>query len=148
MFVTPNVWMVVKAAKLAWTAVERAIRQAGSYRGVTFSDASIGDAVLQVFGSWPAACAYDFDSPGWAIKRQTFLAVFPTLAIRAGSDPVTLSGQHRNATPMLVGHVAGLPAPRMEPREALPPMTQTDATRMIADLRDHGVVVPFTGGSR
>ena len=132
------------AAQLAWTAVERAIRQAGSYRGATFADGCIGETVQQVFGSWPVACGYDFDSPGWAIKRQTFLAVFPGIAQRSRGGLVTLAGLHRNADPMVVAHVEGLPAPA---GKALTdsadgdrmPLSRDEASRVMQQLRARGI---------
>jgi len=132
------------AAQLAWTAVERAIRQAGSYRGATFADGCIGETVQQVFGSWPVACGYDFDSPGWAIKRQTFLAVFPGIAQRSRGGLVTLAGLHRNADPMVVAHVDGLPAPA---GKALTdgadgdrmPLSRDEASRVMQQLRARGI---------
>lgn len=96
------------AAQLAWTTFERAMRRAGAYRGVTFADGAIGETVRQVFGTWAAASQFDVDSPGWAIRRQSFLALYATFASRVGG-PVTLYGIHRDAVSMLVGHVEGLP---------------------------------------
>lgn len=134
------------AAHLAWTAVERAIRSAGSYRGVTFTDAALGECVRQVFGSWPSACGWDFDSPGWAIKRQTFLAIYPGISVRSGSEPVTLIGQHPKETPMLVGHVPGLPAPSRHEFEQLQP-SRAEAKQLLDGLRERGILVPFGGRS-
>jgi len=106
------------AAMLAWTTLERAISRAGVYAGATFEDAAIGETTRQTFGSWEHACAYDRDSPGWAIKRQTFLAIFPHLAQNLHSaEPVTLRGIAQLDRPALIAHVEGLPAPP----KALPP---------------------------
>jgi hypothetical protein len=107
-------------SNLAWAHVCQAIRQAGAYRGATFVDASIGQAVKQTFGTWPAACAFDSDSPGFAIRRQTFLAIFPKCHEDWQDDPpMTLRGEHRDAVPMLIPALGGLPEWR-EHTTALP----------------------------
>lgn len=98
-------------AHVAWTTFERAIGRAGVYRGVTFADPAIGECVRQTFGSWEHACSYDRDSAGWTIRRQTFLAIFPTVAEKA-TEPVTLPGLFRNDTPLLIAHVEAFPEPK------------------------------------
>jgi hypothetical protein len=98
------------AALIAWTTFERAIGLAGIYRGVTFSDAAIGETVRQTFGSWEHACNYDRDSPGWTIRRQTFLGLFPHVAQRlTDSAPVTLRGLGQVDKPLLIKPVDGIP---------------------------------------
>lgn len=96
-------------AHQAWATVEAAIRQGGAYRGATFEQGAIGEAVRQTFGTWATACSFELDSPGWAIRRQSFLAVFPVLA-RREHGPVTLRGLHANVEPYRVPLAAGLPA--------------------------------------
>ncbi len=112
---------------LAWTTFERAIRRAGIYRGATFEDPAIGECVRQTFGSWPAACQYDTDSPGWAMRKQTFLAIFPDLASRA-TEPVTLRGLSTYDEPVLIAHVDGFP----EPLKLAAPKPSVDA---MAEVR-------------
>ncbi len=97
------------AAQLAWTTFERAIQHAGAYRGVTFENGAIGETVRQVFGNWPTACSFDLDSAGWTIRRQSFLAIFPTV-MRQPHGPVTLVGRHKDAKPHVVAAIAGLPS--------------------------------------
>jgi hypothetical protein len=98
-------------AILAWAAVEKAIRQAGTYRGATFADPAIGEAVRQTFGSWEHACSYDRDSPGWHSRKLTFLAIFPMM-IHTATEPVTMTGLSQGYDPpLLVHHVDGMPAP-------------------------------------
>jgi len=96
---------------IAWTTFERAISAAGIYRGVTFEDPAIGEAVRQTFGSWEHACSYDRDSPGWTVRRQTFLSIFPSVAAKA-TEPVTLRGLSPVDPPLLVAHVPILPEPK------------------------------------
>lgn len=96
-------------AHVAWAKLEREIRRIGAYRGATFSDAAFGEAVRQTFGSWSAACRFDPDSPGWAIRRQTFMAIFKTLVHRADLAPVTLPGLHQTQDPQLIAPIDGMP---------------------------------------
>jgi hypothetical protein len=122
------------AAHLAWTTFERSLRRAGAYRGATFVDGAIGETARQVFGSFASACAFDLDSPGWAIRRQTFLAVYPTFHGRVGG-PVTLHGLHAHESPVVIGHVEGLPlleASHDEDRE----LTAAEATAALTQVRD------------
>lgn len=103
----PQDWPAL--AHQAWAAVEDAIRKGGAYRGATFEQGAIGEAVRHTFGTWATACSFDLDSPGWAIRRQTFLALFPALA-RREHGPVTLRGLHANVEPYRAILVTGLPA--------------------------------------
>jgi hypothetical protein len=97
-------------AAAAWAHVEQAIKRHGAYVSVQFADPSIGEAVRQTFGSWDRACSFDYDSPGWAIRRQTFMAIFPDAAKHA-TEPVMLRGLHNDTHPAIVGPLKGLPAP-------------------------------------
>ena len=124
-----------QAAHLAWTTFERACRSAGAYRGATFIDGAIGETARQVFGSFAAACQFDLDSPGWAIRRQSFLAVYQTLHGRC-HEPVTLRGMHRHETPLVIGHVPGLPAltdGRDEPMRELSPVEASTQLRLVTE---------------
>lgn len=122
------------AAHLAWTTFEQSLRRAGAYRGATFVDGAIGETARQVVGSWPAACAFDVDSPGWAIRRQSFLAVYPTFHGRV-SGPVTLGGLHAHETPVVIGHVEGLPLLDAAPEEDRE-LTTAEATAALTRVRD------------
>ena len=110
------------AGHLAWACVEKAIRQAGVYRGATFEDGRIGEAVRQTFGSWGGACVFDVDSPGWAIRRQTFLSIFGSLMGR-GLPPVTLPGL-QVSTPLVVEALPSLPVPKQLDTHYEPPTHQ------------------------
>lgn len=128
-----------QAAHLAWTTVERALRSVGTYRSVTFEDGAIGETVRQVFGSWPAAGQFDVDSPGWAIRRQSFLALYPVVAART-AGPVTLQGRDRSA-PALVAHVPGLPAPHaaLSPSEPLRELSQAEAETALRGVAERAL---------
>jgi len=97
-------------AHAAWARLEREIRRIGAYRSVQFADAAFGVAVRETFGGWPQACRFDVDSPGWAIRRQTFLAMFKAAVGRKNLEAVTLIGQHRDQAPALIGPLEGLPS--------------------------------------
>lgn len=123
------------AAHLAWTTFERSLRRAGAYRGATFIDGAIGETARQVFGTFNAACAFDLDSPGWAIRRQSFLQVYQTLHGRV-HGPVTLRGLHPRETPVVIGHVEGLPLltdGTTEPDRELTTAEASTALRLVTD---------------
>lgn len=110
---------------VAWSTVERAISAAGLYRGATFEDGAIGETVRQVFGSWSHACNYERDSPGWAMRKQTFLQVFPMVAKRAEHPPaVTMKGISPIDKPLLIPHVELLPA-------VVPKLAQRDESKNV-----------------
>jgi len=121
-------------AHRAWAAVERAIPAAGRYAGVTFADGVIGECVRQTFGSWSQACSFEFDSPGWAIRRQTFLAIYPHIA-SVPRKAITLRGEHPRAVPYLFGHVDGLPTPCDVPElQGDQPLSREEAQGALAAL--------------
>jgi hypothetical protein len=125
------------ASQLAWAAVERAIRAAGIYRGAHFPQGAIGETVRQVFGTWATACGFDYDSPGWAIRRQSFLAIFPVVN-RHPHTPVTLKGIHGTSEPYQVPLVEGIAAPALtaaEDRER--PATHSEAVAALANFEAH-----------
>lgn len=121
-------------ALFAWAAVERAVRSVGAYRAVQFADAAIGETVRQVFGSWPRACGFDYDSPGWHERREMFLRLYPVILRRSPSSPV-LAGMHGGA-PALVGHIEGLSAPGDAGKLNAPLSREESATALasIAEL--------------
>jgi len=119
------------AGHLAWACVERAIRSAGAYRGATFEDGRIGEAIRQTFGSWGGACAFDVDSPGWAIRRQTFLSIFGSLLHR-GIPPVTLRGI-AIGEPMVIAALPSLPIPK-QLEASMEPISHADAVKTLASV--------------
>jgi hypothetical protein len=126
---------VAAAAHLAWTQFERAIGAAGRYNGATFLDGAVGETVRQVFGSWQHACSYDYDSPGWAIKRQTFLSIFPTILSRGNGQPVTLRGEFKTATPHVVGRIPGLPEPKQIASAPGEPLTHQESVEILQRIQ-------------
>lgn len=136
-------------AALAWTEVERCMATVGAYSGIEFADPSVGEAVRQTFGSWPKACSFEYDSPGFAIRRQTFLTIYPELARRTYRETVKLAGMHTNPhRPFysLVPHIEGLPGlSRALPSAPDPhddsPIGPTEAKRILADLHQRFAMV-------
>ena len=118
---------------MALATVEDAIRKGGAYRGARFCQGAIGEAVRQTFGTWATACSFETDSPGWAIRRQTFLAVFPALA-RREYGPVILRGLHANVEPYEANQVAGLPAPK--PFGEFGEVSQPEAKALLAHVAE------------
>lgn len=124
-------------AVLAWAAVDAAVRQVGAYRGVQFADPAVGECVLQVFGSWRRACAFDFDSAGWASRRQQFVGLFPTIARRGFACSPTLGGLHRDATPALIPHVEGLETPARLTAADTAPLSRDEARQALAAIGEY-----------
>lgn len=119
-------------AELAWASVLTAIRRGGVYRGATFETGAVGEAMRQVFGSWSAACSFDTDSPGWTVRRQSFLAIFPTLLSRA-IEPVTLPGLHGSDRPYQVPALQGAPVVAALPAHD-PQLSRDEAVGLLAAL--------------
>lgn len=124
------------AAHLAWTAVERALSSGGTYRGVIFTQGAIGETVRQVFGSWPSAGRFDTHGAEWAIRRKTFLAIFPGIARRHDGAPVTLRGLSPSDAPYVVPVVPGLPAPTSTPQLTETAPTHDEAVRLLKPFYD------------
>jgi len=69
-------------AELAWMAFRRAMTAAGSYASLVVADPALGEAILAMFGSWPAACATELSPEMWASKRKEFGRVYRVLVQR------------------------------------------------------------------
>jgi hypothetical protein len=117
----------------AWSSVERAIRSAGVYRGAKFQSGAVGETVRRVFGNWATACQFDIDSPGWAIRRQTFLALFPEVLKHHDGSPVTLLGVHHNTPPLEVAALPSLPTVAALPSSTTP-YSHQEAVGFLAEL--------------
>lgn len=75
------------AALLAWAALTRAAEAAGSWSDVVLEDKAAADAVMLVFGSWPAFCQMD-EGPAMHARRQEFLAAYRNASRgRKGAQP-------------------------------------------------------------
>jgi hypothetical protein len=121
-------------AELAWASVLQAIRRGGIYRGATFETGAVGEAMRQVFGSWSAACSFDTDSAGWTVRRQSFLAIFPTILNRP-TGPVTLVGLHGTENPYQVPALQGAPiAAALPAHEQHPQLTHTETLGVLAAM--------------
>lgn len=76
----------------AWMVLRTAMRQAGSYASIATADPALGEAIVSVFGSWPAACQVELSPEMWASKRKEFGRVYRVLTDRALSGPRYLPG--------------------------------------------------------
>lgn len=72
---------VEDAIEAAWMALRHAMKQAGSYSSLV-TDATLGEAITAMFGSWPQACASEFTPEMWAAKRKEFGRVYRVIADR------------------------------------------------------------------
>lgn len=66
------------AGLLAWVGLHRAASSVGAYGDLDCADPAVAQALLSVFGSWPAFCEQcsDIASAAWNSKKQEFLAAY------------------------------------------------------------------------
>lgn len=76
----------------AWLALRAAQRVVGSYASLAVTDAALGEAVVHIWGSWPAACQIDLSPEMWASTRKQFGRVYKVLKERNLSGPRYLPG--------------------------------------------------------
>lgn len=69
------------AAEAAWMQLRDAMRIAGSYASVVL-DATLGETVAAVFGTWPQLCAADLSPEMWTAKRKEFGRVYRVVTQR------------------------------------------------------------------
>lgn len=70
-------------AEQAWMIFQAAMKQAGAYASIATTDPALGEAILAVFGSWPAACTVELSPEMWASKRKEFGRAYRVIANRA-----------------------------------------------------------------
>jgi hypothetical protein len=66
---------VEDAALIQWAALNRAASEVGAYVSLDLDDGATAEALVQVFGGWPAFCAAE-EGPAFGAKRQEFLAAY------------------------------------------------------------------------
>jgi hypothetical protein len=64
------------AAERAWMGFRAAMRSVGSYASLITGDPVLGETILAMFGSWPAACQADLSPEMWAAKRKEFGRIY------------------------------------------------------------------------
>lgn len=69
-------------AESAWISFRQAMTRAGSYASLSVADAALGETILAMFGSWPAACAQELSQEMWSSKRKEFGRVYRVLCQR------------------------------------------------------------------
>lgn len=77
----------------AWIAWRQATHRIGGYRSIVLADAALGETLLAVFGSWPAACRAELSPEMWASKRKEFDRAYRVMAARRKDRPVYLPGE-------------------------------------------------------
>jgi hypothetical protein len=60
----------------AWLAFKAAVRSIGQYNSLATADAALGESILAMFGTWPAACVADLSPEMWTAKRKEFSRVY------------------------------------------------------------------------
>lgn len=68
-------------AETAWMDLKRAMGRVGSYSSL-ITDATLGEAIRAVFGSWPEACTMELSPEMWTAKRKEFGRVYRVLRDR------------------------------------------------------------------
>lgn len=66
----------------AWMAFRQAMKRAGSYASLSIADAALGETIIAMFGSWPAACGQELSQEMWSAKRKEFGRVYRVLLQR------------------------------------------------------------------
>lgn len=67
----------------AWMAFRKAMARVGGYTSLVIVNATLGEAITAVFGSWPEACAIELTPEMWSAKRKEFGRVYRVLAGRS-----------------------------------------------------------------
>lgn len=99
-------------ALLAWASLRRAAEDIGGWASVEFEDAATADAVLTVFGGWPAYCELE-DGPALGARRGEFMAAYRDARHRLppAAPPCRLaglceaSGKYRGGPGTVVGRL-------------------------------------------
>lgn len=77
----------------AWLRFKAAMAQVGSYASLAVTDAALGETILSMFGSWPAACQAELSPEMWASKRKEFGRTYRVMVQRGLSGSRYLAGQ-------------------------------------------------------
>lgn len=87
------------AAEAAWVAFRQAMGRIGHYSSLVVRDAALGEAILALFGTWPAACCAELSPEMWASKRKEFGRVYRMLRQRRleGSRYLPGVAEHHNS---------------------------------------------------
>lgn len=94
----------------AWIAFRRAMPAAGYMASVVVDDAALGDTIVAMFGSWPAACHSDLTPEMWAAKRKEFsrvYRVFKHRGLEGGRYLIGVAETHNSAQPDWMRYVPG-----------------------------------------
>lgn len=83
-YVTPS---ADDAALVAWSGLQQAAREVGSYGSLDVEDGCAATALLTVFNSWPQFCQTE-EGPELGAKKAEFLAAYRQ-AKRGAQAPVT-----------------------------------------------------------
>ena len=133
------------AIEAAWLSMRKAFSSIGSYASLVTTDAALGETILAMFGSWPAACASELTPEMWASKRKEFGRIYRVMLNRTLDGPRLLPGicetsnRGRDAWKKYttIGMIDGPEVKRLEGREAEHYLMLTAATaNSFNQLRD------------
>lgn len=69
-------------AEGAWLLFRQAMTRVGAYASIATADPALGETILAMFQSWPAACSSELSPEMWASKRKEFGRIYRVLADR------------------------------------------------------------------
>jgi hypothetical protein len=135
-------------AEAAWMMFKKAAASVGAYSSLSTTDAALGDTIVAVFGSWPAACHADLSPEMWSAKRKEFGRVYRVLSARGVTGQRYLGGivDQNNAhvaewqqyTPVAL--VEGTDIKRLQNRAALGEYTPAEGEAATGLQRLKGVI--------
>lgn len=127
------------AAETAWMGLRQAMRIAGAYASLAVADAALGETIVRLFGSWPAACALDLSPEMWASKRKEFGRVYRVLRSRNLAGARFLPGVCETENAGRPEWLTYVPVHRLESGDVAP-LTLADAeqARTLMAAQAHG----------
>jgi len=132
-----------------WLALHTAMATVGAYRSLICQNATLGQTIVALFGSWPDACRADFTAEMWTAKRKEFGRVYRLYAgdLRLPTNPTVLKGlsqianEHQDDWSRFIGYglLSGRTARLLTPAEA---QEHVGTTRLLEAPEPSGELSP------